>query len=1138
MERSNYLTLMRRKGFGAFLGTQFMGALNDNLLKWVIIFLAGAGMSLGASPIESTNLRDISLAFIVPSLIFTGLAGFLADNFNKRRVLILTKAFEIGTMGLAWFALRSGQFHLQLGVLFLLASQFTFFGPAKYGILPELVDDADLSRANGLLESSTFLAIILGSIVAGPLFQRFRGEIDTMALIMLGLAILGSLMSLGIAAVPEPAQRKPFKLSLLWSEVIDGTRELRADRRLWLTNLGVAYFWFQGTLFQLAVVVMGREILHLDESHISFLQVWLALGIGAGSMLAGRWSGDKVELGLVPLGSLGMGVASMLLAWSSHSHPALVGLSLGMVGASAGLFAVPLMALLQQKAEAGSKGRIQAASNFFSTVGIIVSAVTLDALSKHFSADKLVIFAGIGCFVMTAYLVTLLPEFLVRFALWLITHTVYRIRIEGALNVPRTGPALIVCNHMSLADGLLVQACIQRFVRFMVYKPIYDAPALNWIFRAGHTIPISSKRADSLAAIEKAKAELQAGHVVCIFAEGGITRTGNLLKFKRGLEHIMEGVNVPIIPVHLDGLWGSIFSFRGGKFIAKMPEKVPYPVTVTFGEALPGDSSADSVRQKVQELSAEALEKRLSGNGRLEARFIDSAKRHYFNLAIADSTGAELSYGKALAASLTLSRWMQKNVKEPLVGVLLPASAAGSLANLAAAFADKTTVNLNFTAGADFMAQAIEQCELKTVLSSRAFLEKTGLAAPAGTVYVEDLFDASFKARSLAWFVGAMVLPRRLLKALVTPKHGCPSDLATIIFSSGSTGTPKGVMLTHKNIQANLESIAQVLQVYPQDRLLGALPFFHSLGYTGTIWFPLCCGFAVLHHPNPMDAGIIGRLAQKHRASILFSTPTFCQVYVRKITPEQFFKLRFAMVGAEKLRAPLADAFKERFHLDLLEGYGATEMAPLVAINVPDVNEGGEHHVGHKPGTVGAPVPGVAAKVVDVETGVELPIGESGLLLLKGPNRMAGYWKRPDLTEAALRDGWYVTGDVASIDRDGFIQLTDRLSRFSKIGGEMVPHLRIEDALRPSLAEDAACVVSSVPDEAKGERLVLLHTDAGLDAAKAWADLSATELPKLWVPRKDAIFHVESIPSLGSGKTDLRKARELATTLMSAQKGA
>jgi acyl-[acyl-carrier-protein]-phospholipid O-acyltransferase/long-chain-fatty-acid--[acyl-carrier-protein] ligase len=376
-------------------------------------------------------------------------------------------------------------------------------------------------------------------------------------------------------------------------------------------------------------------------------------------------------------------------------------------------------------------------------------------------------------------------------------------------------------------------------------------------------------------------------------------------------------------------------------------------------------------------------------------------------------------------------------------------------------------------------------------------------------------------------YAAALALPRPLLQAWLKPR-GELDEAATIIFSSGSTGAPKGVLLTHRNILANLEGLAQVLQVGPSDRMLGVLPFFHSLGYTGTLWLPLDCGFAVVFHPNPLDAAVIGRLAGQYRATILLSTPTFCQAYVRKCSPDQFAHLRYAVVGAEKLRVDQAQAFKEKFGLDLLEGYGCTEMAPCVALNVPDVEEGGEHHVGFKPGTVGVPLPGVVAKVVDLDSGEELPSGQSGLLLLKGANRMAGYWQRPDLTQGALREGWYVTGDVASIDADGFIQLTDRLSRFSKIGGEMVPHLKVEEAVQPLLAEEAGCVVCSVPDESKGERLVLLHSDPALEADAIWQALSSSGLPKLWLPRKDAISRVASIPTLGSGKTDLRRCKELA----------
>jgi acyl-[acyl-carrier-protein]-phospholipid O-acyltransferase/long-chain-fatty-acid--[acyl-carrier-protein] ligase len=364
MERSTYLSLLKQKGFTPFLSTQFLGALNDNLLKWVIIFLAGAGLSHGTSGKEAIDLRNISLAFILPSLIFTGLAGYLADNFNKRKVLIFTKAFEIGTMGLAWAALRSSDFHLQLAVLFLLATQFTFFGPAKYGILPELVDNEGLSRANGLLEMSTFLAIILGSILAAPLFAHFKSHIDTIALVFMGLAVLGSLFSLGIGPVPEAQSRQPLRVSLLWSEVILGTREMLANRRLWLTNLGIAFFWFLGTLFQLSIVLLVHQTLHEGESAISALNVWLAVGIGVGSMLAGRWSGDKVELGLVPLGCLGMGVSALALTLCATSLPGLVPYCLGAVGLSAGLFAVPLNASCSRKPKPGPRAASRRLATF------------------------------------------------------------------------------------------------------------------------------------------------------------------------------------------------------------------------------------------------------------------------------------------------------------------------------------------------------------------------------------------------------------------------------------------------------------------------------------------------------------------------------------------------------------------------------------------------------------------------------------------------------------------------------------------------------------------------------------------------------------------------------------------------------
>jgi acyl-[acyl-carrier-protein]-phospholipid O-acyltransferase/long-chain-fatty-acid--[acyl-carrier-protein] ligase len=351
--------------------------------------------------------------------------------------------------------------------------------------------------------------------------------------------------------------------------------------------------------------------------------------------------------------------------------------------------------------------------------------------------------------------------------------------------------------------------------------------------------------------------------------------------------------------------------------------------------------------------------------------------------------------------------------------------------------------------------------------------------------------------------------------------------LATIIFSSGSTGVPKGVMLTHANILSNVDSLAQVFPMGAEDTFIGVLPFFHSFGFCGTFWFPLLQGAGVAYHPNPMDAKTIGDLAEKYRATMLISTPTFCSGYVRRIPKEQFTHLRYAIVGAEKLRDQVAREFREKYGIELLEGYGCTEMSPVVAVNRPDVQYGSVTQIGVKPGSVGHPIPGVAAKIVDQETGEDLPVGAEGLLLVKGPNMMAGYLHAPEQTADVVRDGWYVTGDIARLDEDGFIFITDRLSRFSKIGGEMVPHVRVEDAIN-EIAGAVCSAVTAVPDAARGERLVAFYVHPDLTPDRLWERLCESSLPRLWLPRRDNLIPIDAIPTLGTGKTDLRRLKQLA----------
>ncbi len=490
---------------------------------------------------------------------------------------------------------------------------------------------------------------------------------------------------------------------------------------------------------------------------------------------------------------------------------------------------------------------------------------------------------------------------------------------------------------------------------------------------------------------------------------------------------------------------------------------------------------------------------------------------------MADSTGRELTFGRALVGSLLLARAIRRHVPDGgSIGLLLPASVGGALANIAASIAGRVPVNLNFTAGRDATAAAIDRCGISTVLTSRAFLAKAGLPHTPGMLFLEDILKETSARAKASTLIAARLLPASLVeRCFLAPAD--PERLATVIFSSGSTGVPKGVMLTHRNVLANIDGANALFRLTSDDLVLGVLPFFHSFGYTITLWLPLVVGFGAAYHPNPTDAKTIGEMAAKYGATLLISTPTFCAAYVRKCQREQFATIRLAIVGAERLREPIALAFKEKFGIDLIEGYGCTEMAPVVAVNVPDAAG-----TGARAGTVGRPLPGISAKVVDPETGEGPLVGKEGLLLVTGPNQMRGYLGEPDLTRDAQRDGWYVTGDIATVDEDGFIRITDRLSRFSKIAGEMVPHMKVEEQLQALLRDPHVCVVTAVPDAAKGERLVALYTDPDMPAHEVWERLSRCELPKLWIPKREDLHIVESIPTLGTGKVDLRAVREVA----------
>ncbi len=1125
------------RSFAGLVVAQALGSFNDNFFKGFLTFFALKSVAKGFEEQLSLTITT-TLIFIAPFILFSSHAGWLADRFSKRRVIVWLKAVEIVLMAGAFVGLYHGSYLVLLAILFLLATQSAFFSPSKYGILPELLAPAALARGNGVMELTNFLCIILGGTMGGFLFKVFDSDLYKGGIVLIAIAGVGWMSSLCVANVPSAAPTMPFRWNP-FAGLAAGFRLVFPDRTLRLTTLGVAYFWALGCLLQINLLFYGNSILNLDVTSIAMLQGAVGFGIGIGSIVAGFLSRRKVELGLVPIGSLGMAAFSVFLFWAWRMGTGFTPFtctlfSLGLLGVAGGFFIVPLQTLLQQEAPLDKKGTVLAAANFLAFSGMPIALGTLWLLLRVLSFNPAQVFfiCGVATIAGTIYVLTLLPQQFIRLIFWLITNTIYKVRVVGAENLPLHGPALLVANHVSFADGLLVLASTHRSIRFIVYKGIAQLPIFRGLSRIMRVIPIAAEEGPRavIGALREAAASLEAGELVCIFAEGQISRTGQMLPFRAGTERILKNFAAPVIPVHLDQVWGSIFSFSGKKFFWKLPLRLPYPVTVSFGKPLPASARIEEIRQAVQELGSAAFELRKNWQSPLPWSFLRFARHHPFLLALVDSSGRKMSFGKLAASVVHLARILRRIVKdEEAVGILLPPSVPGAVVNVAASLLGKSTVNLNYTASAEAIRSAIEQTGIRNVVTSRAFLEKFKIEIPARFLHVEDFATCHGAFVRMLDSLAAWLLPAPLLRCWCRARKIEMDDVATVIFSSGSTGDPKGVLQTHFNILSNVQSVTQILQLGSRDRVLAVLPFFHSTGYTGGLWAPLLTGMAAIYHFNPLDARTVGELAKQHAATMFFATPTFLNNYARRCDPGDFGTVSYVIAGAEKLTAPTAELFRERFGVEPMEGYGCTEASPMVSVNVPDFRGRGIFQVGGKRGTVGHPLPGVSVRIVDPETGDPLPTGKPGLLLVKGPNIMKGYLGRPELTAEVLRDGWYTTGDIATLDEDGFITITDRLSRFSKIAGEMVPHVKVEEALNHALGlVEPAFFVTSLPDDKKGERLAVLHTVTDEQLKELFENLPVENLPNLWLPRADAFVRVAEVPRLGTGKVDLKQLRKMA----------
>jgi len=711
-----------------------------------------------------------------------------------------------------------------------------------------------------------------------------------------------------------------------------------------------------------------------------------------------------------------------------------------------------------------------------------------------------------------------------------LVKTFYRVRALGLEHLP-AGGFLLLPNHISWVDAIVLQLACPRPIRYIIDQEFYRKPMLHPFLKTAGCIPIDIRH--SRSAIRAATEKLAAGEIVCLFPEGQLTRSGTLLRLRRGYELIAQHANARVVPVWLDRLWGSIFSFQGGKFFTKRPKEIPYRVSVAFGKPLePQNADIATVREELLKLGEFCYSRRPSLDRHLAGACVRGLKKHRFSTAVIDGIDhSELSRAKLLGAAAALARHLQKQFPDPRIAIVLPASKGSMVANLAVTLAGKVPVDLNFTMGRAANEFCCQRAQLRVAITATAFMDRVkDFPWPEHVLKLDQLMP-QLKRQIVLWWMMSIFCPTRLLlRILGVPKNGGHAE-ASLLFTSGSTGDPKGAVLSHRNIVGNVSQFCELLDLKKSDGILASLPFFHSFGATVTLWYPLIEGARIVTYPSPLEVAKNAALIEKYKLTLLLATPTFLRGYLRKAEPPQLKSLRLVITGAEKLPLDLAKAFEERFQHRVFEGYGLTETSPVVSVNLPEPQpkSGEQVQPSSRLGSVGKMAPGIAAEIREPEGDRKLSLHETGMVWFRGVNIFEGYLDDPQRTADVLHDGWLKTGDVGRFDEDGFLYIEGRLSRFSKIGGEMVPHEAVEqkiiNLLDLSGRDERVLAIMGVQDQAKGEALILLAS-VDVDLAQLREKLRDAGVPNLWIPKK--VQRVDPIPVLASGKLDLQKCQQAA----------
>ncbi|MBF8270365.1 MAG: acyl-CoA synthetase (AMP-forming)/AMP-acid ligase II [Gammaproteobacteria bacterium] len=1095
----------------------------------------------------------VNALILLPFVMFLTPAGYLSDKYPKNRVMRISAWAALILTACITLFYYLGLFWLAFAMTFILAIQAAFYSPSKYGYIKELAGKEHLGQANAVVQAATTIAILAGTFIFSILFEFYLQGVDyrnDSQILLKTIAPAGWFLVFSTGMEVILAYRLPEKQPLDesmrfdWGSYKRGTylhenfQVITKREVIFLSIIGLSIFWAIGQVLLASFPAFAKEHLGLDNTAI--VQGTLAcagIGIMIGSLISGRASKGHIETGLIPIGSFGITICLFLLP--GLDTPVLHIINFLLIGIFGGLFIIPLNALIQFYATEHELGRVLAGNNFIQNITML-GFLALTVLFALLGMESTVIFFTLTLVALAGALYTLykLPQSLIRFLVSFIIGSSYSLEVIGMRNIPERGGVLMLGNHISWIDWAMIQVASPRPIRFVMYTGYYQRWYLKWFLDLFGVIPVGGGA--SVSALKNITAMINQGDVVCLFPEGTISQSGQLINFQRGYEKAARDAEGVILPFYIRGLWGSWFSRSSDKLKRIRKDSIKRDIVVAFGPPLPMSTTAAELKKRIFDLSIDSWQRYTDSLQPLAASWLKMIKRLGNDPAIVDYGSEPISGYKLGAAVIGFARLIKRYSPEQNLGVLLPASSAGAIANMAALLCGKTLVNLNYTASRDALAAALAQAGIRSIYTSRKFLQRleqkgldfSGLFTGLNIYHMEDLKAELKRVPMLVILISVRLLPAWLLKTLFCKNVALDSP-AAILFSSGSEGIPKGVMLSHRNFMANLKQISDVLNTEDSDIIMATLPLFHAFGLTATTFMPLIEGIPMVCHPDPLDAVNIGKAVAKYRATILCATSTFLRLYVKnqRVHPLMFESLRIVVAGAEKLSPDVRDAFKLKFNKDIYEGYGATETTPVASVNIPnhlDVNYWNVQ-LGMKEGTVGMPLPGTSFRIVDPATLEELPTGTDGLILIGGAQVMLGYLQAPDKTDAVIAtiegNRWYKTGDKGHLDDDGFLTIVDRYSRFAKIGGEMISLSAVEEKIRRILAApELELVAINMPDEKKGEKIVLM-VEQDINYDQLQDDLLAAGCNPLLIPAE--YLMVELIPKLGSGKTDFASARAL-----------